>query len=204
MMRSLSPRSLLRLLSCALVGALLPSALVAQTAPPPRDQQIAGAVTPLPESMRAGAAVMGYDASFKLTSIRQGTNGMICLADDPRQPAFHSACYHEAMEPFMARGRELRANGVKGDQVDTVRFAEVKAGKLKMPSQPATMYQIFGPPTAFNPTTGAVTDAQSLFVVYTPFATEKSTGLLATPRKVGPWLMFPGTPKAHIMLSEKM
>ena len=204
MKRSLFPCPLLRALSSALVVAMLPSALVAQTAPPPRDQQIAGAVTPLPESMRAGATVLGYDASFKLTGIRQGTNGMICLADDPRQPAFHPACYHESLEPFMARGRALRASGVKDDQVDTVRFAEVKAGKLKMPTQPASLYQIFGSPTAFNPTTGAVTDAQALFVVYTPFATEKSTGLSATPRKVGPWLMYPGTPKAHIMISEKM
>lgn len=195
----------MRVLSCAVVGAaLMATAAGAQTAPPPRDQQIAGAVTPLPESMRAGAAVMGYDASFKLTTIRPGTNGMICLADDPRQPDFHPACYHESMEPFMARGRELRASGVKGDQVDTVRFAEVKAGKLKMPTQPASLYQIFGGPNSFNPATGAVTDAQALFVVYTPFATEKSTGLSAQPRKVGPWLMFPGTPKAHIMMAEKM
>jgi hypothetical protein len=182
---------------------MLPSVAVAQAAPPPA-QQIAGAVTPLPESMRAGAAVMGYDAAFKLASIRKGTNGMICLADDPRQPEFHPACYHESMEPFMARGRELRASGVKGDQVDTVRFAEAKAGKLKMPTQPASLYQIFGGPKSFDPTTGKVTDAEALFVVYTPYATEKSTGLSAAPRKVGPWLMYPGTPKAHIMISEKM
>ena len=44
----------------------------------------------------------------------------------------------------MARGRALRASGVKGDKVDTVRFAEVKAGKLEMPKQPASMYQLFG------------------------------------------------------------
>ncbi|MEP7345191.1 MAG: hypothetical protein ABI877_07985 [Gemmatimonadaceae bacterium] len=203
-MRSTSLRRWLRALLCAPVCAVIPTFLAAQTAPLARDQQIAGAVTPLPESMRAGAAVMGYDAAFKLTNIRQGTNGMICLADDPRLPPFHPACYHESLEPFMSRGRELRASGVKDEQVDTVRFAEVKAGKLKMPTQPASLYQIFGPPTAFDPTTGAVTGAQALFVVYTPFATEKSTGLSATPRKVGPWLMYPGTPKAHIMISEKM
>jgi len=197
--------STMRALSCAGVcAALTATGAKAQTAPPPREQQIAAAVTPLPESMRAGAAVLGYDASFKLTSFRTGTNGMICLADDPRQPDFHPACYHESMEPFMARGRELRASGVKGDQVDTVRFAEVKAGKIKMPTLPATLYQIFGGPNSFNPATGAVTDAQALFVVYTPFATEKSTGLSTVPRKVGPWLMFPGTPKAHIMMAEKM
>ena len=202
-MRSTSPCLSRSTLSLLLLGVILPSAAVAQAAPP-REQQMAGAVTPLPEDMRAGAAVMGYDASFKLTSMRKGTNGMICLADDPRQPEFHPACYHESMEPFMARGRELRASGVKGDQVDTVRFAEAKSGKLKVPTQPASLYQIFGGPKSFDATTGKVTDAEALFVVYTPYATEKSTGLSAKPRKVGPWLMYPGTPKAHIMISEKM
>ncbi|MFN8571574.1 MAG: hypothetical protein U0132_05905 [Gemmatimonadaceae bacterium] len=196
----------MRLRNALIVPALatLASVTSAQSGPPATDVQIAGAVTPLPATMRATATVLGYDASMKFVSLRKGTNGMICLADDPRQKGFHPACYHESMEPFMARGRELRAQGVKGDQVDTVRFAEAKSGKLKMPTQPASLYQIFGPDDAFNPTTGAVTGANALFVVYVPYATEQSTGLTTKPQKTGPWLMFPGTPKAHIMISESM
>src|SRR5437868_1139943 len=107
--------------------------------------QIAAALTPLPEEMRAGAAVLGYAAVGKsLVTLREGKNDMICLAPDPAATAFHAACYHRAMEPFMARGRSLRATGVTGGQVDTVRFAEVRAGKLKMPTQPSMLYQIFG------------------------------------------------------------
>src|SRR5207253_637755 len=103
--------------------------------------QIAAAVTPLPEEMRAGAAVLGYTAVGKqLVTLREGKNDMICLAPDPAATAFHGACYHEAMEPFMARGRALRATGVTSGQVDTVRFAEVKAGKLRMPTQPSMLY----------------------------------------------------------------
>jgi len=107
--------------------------------------QIAAAVTPLPEEMRAGATVLGYTATGKpIVTLREGTNDMICLLPDPSSSQFHAACYHKAMEPFMARGRELRAGGVSGGQVDTVRFAEVRAGKLKMPTQPSMLYQIFG------------------------------------------------------------
>ncbi len=195
-----------RLIPTLLIPAIVAVPLMAraQSAPPPKDVQIAGAVAPLPASMRATAAVLGYDASMKLVSLRTGTNGMICLADDPRIKGFHPACYHESMEPFMARGRELRAQGVKGDQVDTVRFAEAKSGKIKMPTQPATLYQVFAPDEAFNPATGVVTGGDALFVVYIPYATEQTTGLTTKPQKAGPWLMFPGTPKAHIMLSEKM
>jgi hypothetical protein len=107
--------------------------------------QIAAAVTALPEEMRAGATVLGYTEIGKpLVTLREGTNDMICLAPNPANQAFHSACYHKAMEPFMARGRALRASGVVDDKVDTVRFAEVRAGKLQMPKEPSMLYQIFG------------------------------------------------------------
>jgi len=160
--------------------------------------QIAAAVTALPEEMRAGAAVLGYTAIGRpLVTLREGKNDMTCLAPDPAATAFHAACYHQAMEPFMARGRSLRGSGVTGGQVDTVRFAEVKAGKLKMPTQPSMLYQIFG--GTFDSVTAKVTGGISLFVTYTPFATPQTTGISARPNATSPWIMFPGTPKAHIM-----
>ena len=160
--------------------------------------QIAAAVTPLPEDMRAGAEVLGYSAIGKpLVRLRDGKNDMICLAPDPAATAFHTACYHKSMEPFMERGRALRASGVTGERVDTVRFAEVKAGKIKMPTHPAMLYQIFG--GSFDSVTARASGGNSLFVTYIPFATPETTGLTAQPTRSGPWLMFPGTPKAHIM-----
>jgi hypothetical protein len=160
--------------------------------------QIAAAVTALPEEMRAGAAVLGYTAIGKsLVTLREGTNDMICLAPDPAATMFHAACYHKAMEPFMARGRALRASGVTGAQVDTVRFAEVKSGKLSVPKQPSMLYQIFG--GTFDSVTARASGGNSLFVTYIPFATPETTGISARPSDKGPWIMFPGTPKAHIM-----
>jgi hypothetical protein len=125
---------------------------------------------------------------------------MICLADNPAVPTFHVACYHESLDPFMARGRSARAEGVPEQQVDTVRFREIAEGKLKMPSQPAALWQLSGPAGSWNPVTNEVTGARPpLYVVYIPFATEATTGLPATPARGLPWIMFPGTPKAHIM-----
>lgn len=170
--------------------------------PLPAAEQIAAAVTPLPADSRAGAAVLGYGTDGKLETLRRGTNEMICLAPAPGAKSFHSACYHKAMEPFMARGRELRAQGVKDPQVDTVRFAEVKSGKLKMPTQPAMLYQIFG--GTFDPATGTVTGGRRLYVTYIPFATAATTGLSANPSDTEPWIMYPGTPKAHIMFATGM
>ena len=174
----------------------------AAAAIPSASAQVAAAVASLPEELKAGAAVLGYVTAGKLVSLRTGTNDMICLAPDPAVKAFHSACYHKAMEPFMARGRALRAEGVKGAQVDTVRFAEVKSGKIKMPTQPTMLYQIFG--GTFDEQTGKVTGGSALYLTYMPFATTATTGLTSKPSEKSPWLMFPGTPKAHIMFSVGM
>jgi hypothetical protein len=87
--------------------------------------------------------------------------------------------------------------------VDTARFAEVMSGKLVMPKQPATLYQLFG--GTYNAGTNTVAGAQSLFVIYISGATAATTGLPDKPAGPGePWIMFPGTPKAHIMLTPKM
>jgi hypothetical protein len=178
----------------------------AQTGAPavPPAQQVAAAVLPLPPDMRAGATVLGYDRAGKLVRLRVGTNDMTCLAPDPKRANFHVACYHKSMEPFMARGRALREEGTKDDQVDSVRFAEAKSGKLPLPTGAAALYSLTGPAGSFDAAAGEAKGARHLFVVYIPYATEKSTGLSARPEAGKPWIMFPGTPKAHIMFVPSM
>jgi hypothetical protein len=179
--------------------ALVSAASNAQELPPVAEQ-LTAAVLPLPANMRDGAGVMGYKTAGKLELLRASKNGMICLADDPADDRFHAACYAETLEPFMARGRALRASGVTGARVDTVRFDEAKKGTLKMPTAPAALYSLTGPKGDFDAATGKTKSSKGLFVLYMPFATSESTGLSAQPNN-GPWIMFPGTPKAHLMLS---
>src|SRR5687768_5823365 len=118
---------------------------------PPATEQIAAAVLPAPADLRATATVMGYDSNGKFVKLRTGTGALTCLASDPRAERFHVACYHKAMEPFMARGRALRRDGVKADLVDSVRFHEVRRGRLVMPRQPAVLYSLTGKPGSFDP-----------------------------------------------------
>lgn len=168
-------------------------------------RQIAAAVIPLPANLREGATVLGYRDTTTLVELRKGSNGMICLADDPTAAAFHVACYHQDMEPFMARGRALRDAGVKGEEVDSVRYREVAAGNLPLPKGPSALWQMSGPPGSWDPMTNTVTGGRSLYVIYLPFATEATSGLPTTPQAAGqPWLMSAGTPKAHIMLIPSM
>ena len=167
----------------------------------PADEQIAAAVSAAPEEDRAGARVLGYDDSGTLVELRPGTNDMVCLADDPSDERFHVACYHESLEPFMARGRPLRAEGMSRDEVQATREEEARAGTLPMPEQSAALYTLSGAPDAFDYTAGKVVEASPLYVVYIPYATEETTGLSTRQRDKGaPWIMDPGKPWAHIMI----
>jgi hypothetical protein len=188
----------------------LPVALGAQASQPTpvrltEAQQIASAVQPLPAEFRADARVLGYrSGSAALTTLREGRGAFVCLASDPSSPRFHVACYHKALEPFMARGRALRASGVKGDQVDSARFGEIRAKRLVMPSQPAALYSLTGASGSYDAATNVITGARPLNVIYISGATPESSGLSATPAEGKPWIMYPGTPKAHIMLVPRM
>ena len=162
------------------------------------DEQIVGAVLPAPEDMREGAMVYGYDADGQLVTIREGTNDLICLADKPGDDQFHAACYHKSLEPYMARGRELRAEGVDRQESFRIRHEEAEAGTLTMPSEPAAVYNLGGPLDTFDPATATV----GLYALYIPYATQASTGIPEQPIAPGaPWIMRAGTPSAHIMIS---
>ncbi len=168
---------------------------------PPAEQQIGAAVQAAPEAMRDAAAVLGYDDAGELAWLREGSNELICLADRPGDDRFHVACYHEALDPFMQRGRELRAQGLSDAEVDSIRRAEIEAGELSMPDHPASLYSLTGSGGAFDPETGEVSGAFPLYVLYTPFATGEQLGVPTRPAGNLPWLMDAGTPWAHLMVT---
>jgi hypothetical protein len=194
------------LMLASVLGPSLSSGQAAQKPFPTPEQQIAVSVMALPPNMQAGATVMGWKSpTGKLEVLRQGTNGMNCLAQFAIEPRFHVSCYHEGMEPFMLRGRQLREQGITvPEKLDSVRYLEVSQGKIRMPGQ-AALYQIIGDSASWEPTTGALSRTRLLFVIYIPGATEASSGLPTRPPANGaPWLMNAGTPKAHIMFTPTM
>ena len=175
---------------------ILPTALAMDVAPPA--DQIASAILAAPKDKRNDATVLGYNEKGAVVTLRKGTNEFICLADDPADKTFSVACYHKDLEPFMARGRELAVQGVKGKERHEVRWKEVDAGKVSMPREPRLLYVLTG--NGFDAAKGEVTNAYLRWVVYVPYATPESTGLSTTPGP-GPWLMYPGTAGAHIMIN---
>jgi len=166
-----------------------------------KENQIKAAVSPAPDGMKEGAKVLGYNDDGELTTLRKGSNQLICIADDPRQDNFHVSCYHKALEPFMKRGRELKAKGLSREKVDSIRHKEIKEEKIELPRKPMALYSLTGSKDGFDYKTGMVKNASPLYVIYIPYATEESTGLSKKPASKGaPWIMEPGTPWAHIMV----
>lgn len=184
-----------------LVGSL--TGIHAQTKIPSADVQIKTAVLAAPEAKRAGAKVYGYNEKGEWTELREGENDMICLADNPETEGLNVSCYHQDLEPFMERGRVLKNEGKSYQEIFDTRETEVKSGKLKMPESGSTLfvYSASGKEN-FNPATGEVKNGNFRYVVYIPFATSESTGLPLAPEAPGmPWIMDPGTHRAHIMLN---
>ncbi|AWV98060.1 hypothetical protein [Arcticibacterium luteifluviistationis] len=158
-----------------------------------QEQQISDAVLALDEGDRTDASVMGYDAAGEFKTLKTGSNNLICLTDDPNKEGFSVACYHKNLDPFMARGRALKKEGKDRGQVEKIREEEAKSGKLKMPEKASTLYVLSG---------DTKEDASLRWVVYIPWATAETTGLPIRPMSAGaPWIMFPGSYRAHIMIT---
>jgi hypothetical protein len=190
-------------ISMMLVGLLATKEATAQTpAIPSVEEQIAATILAAPEELRAGATVQGFDTSGKLAILRKGTNNLVCLADNPADNKFSAACYHRDLEPYMARGRELVAQGVTGGaRNDEYRWKEIREGKLSFPKEPRMLYVMSG--KGYDAATGKVTDGVVRWVIYVPNATAESTGLSTSPKRGEPWLMDAGTLGAHIMITPK-
>ncbi len=166
---------------------------------PDKEAQIKGALHAAPENKRDSVAILGYNKDGKVVELRSGSNEFICLADDPDKKGFNAACYHKSLEPFMAFGRELRAKGRSHGEIRKIRSEAIENEELEMPDK-ATLHVLTG--KRYSVEQDKVIDGYLRYVVYIPFATPESTGLPTQPSSPGgPWIMDPGTHRAHIMIN---
>ncbi len=156
------------------------------------DQQISEALMPLPEDLRTGAAVIGYNAESEEIVLRRGSTDFTCTADSPAT-GFFVACFPNIIAEYRARSAELLAAGTPEDEYRDIVSAEIEAGTLPVPDR-SVIYYLSGP---------NFENALPLLAIYLPGATAESTGLSTMPNPFRPWLMFAGTPAAHIMVPGK-
>ncbi len=174
----------------ALVGALIVAGAgfaSAQTV----EQKVAQAVSALPESMRADATVVEYDAEGYRTILREGTNSLVCEPDDATVEGFRVTCYHQNRIARLNFERQLAATGKPALEVFQARSAKVDAGELPLPVAGQMGYFLGGDDAA------SATPTRS---VRLPYATSESTGLPTERGEDGIWLMQAGTNRAHLMI----
>lgn len=155
------------------------------------NQQIREAIRALPEALREGAKVVGYAESGERVTLKKGSNGMTCWADDPRPNSdepFYVVCFPESLERFFKRNRDLKEGKVPNRR--KVLTAEIEAGKIPLPEF-AMRYTLRG--QIFE-------EALPLTVIHVPYAKTDGTGLSSEVDNFRPWLMWAGTPLAHIMI----
>lgn len=179
----------------SLVGVLVLTNLfpVAKAA---NQSQIAEAVLPLPEDLRAGATVVAYDPETGARKVlRQGSNSLEC---EPQNPADgFIRCYNNLTAPRRELEAKLRAQKKSDKEIQEAVAAGIKAGTLKVPAFGTMSYRL------------ATKDGviKCLWVMSVPYATPESIGVSTTSQRDAalkghplPWLMLAGTADAHVMI----
>ena len=151
-------------------------------------------VSPLQDAEKDGATVI-REQGGEWVILREGSGTFVCIADDPSDDRFRATCYHKSLDSYMARGRELRKQGIDGAENVQKRREEIAAGTLEMPSY-GLLFQINAP----GDWSGDTTTANRRTVIYVPYAQSEDLGLPTSPSD-GPWFMHSGLATAHIMIS---
>lgn len=184
-MVSTTPRAQLatprRVVSTLLTGAalalLLPATAVAQ------QDIIESAMSAGPATVSMNAAVMNWN----LETVREGTNGWTCLPDRPDTQGNDPWCVNEPWLDF------LQAYvGQKEPTYTTVGIAYMLQGDSPVSNTD---------PYATEPTSPEdwVVGLGPHLMVIVPDL-EMLEGVSTDPYNGGPWIMWPGTPYAHLMI----
>ncbi len=186
-------KRLIGLAGALVLANLLPVAIAATQSV---EDQIAEAVQPLPEDLRAGATVVSYDAETGARHVlRQGTNSLEC---EPRNPTDgFIRCYNKVTVPRHEMEAKLHAQKKSPKEIQEAIAAAIKDGSLKVPPFGTMSYRL-------ATKDGAI---KRLWVMSVPYATPESLGVSTTSQRDAalkghglPWLMLAGTPGAHVMI----
>ena len=157
-------------------------------------EEIAAAVLPLPDDLKAGATIYNYDAGGDRKILRAGTNGVECM---PMGKDGFTWCYSVATRDRRDFSAKLRGQGKSDKEIGELTAEATKSGTIKAAPMGAMMYRYSADPKRIK----------LLWVMQVPNQTPESLGVsTGSQRDAGlkghgmPWMMLPGTPGAHIMI----
>jgi hypothetical protein len=191
-------RAFLTLVMASLAALLLAGPASGQS----QSQTIDAAVTPLPAAMKNGAAVVRLDAYGQPETLRDGTNGLVCIADKPGDAEFDVRCYRDSFIHVVYRNFQLKASGSS-----TTVAAEITAGQLKLSNEPTAGYRCLGPANIYDASTKSVIGTEHCWEsLHFPFRTAQEVGfpdMSEVPEnlhRMVPYIMASGTYWAHVMI----
>jgi hypothetical protein len=151
-----------------------------------REAKVKRALSAAPGDVAKSAKVMDMDEQGKVTVLREGTNGFTCFPGHPEKIGDVAMCADEAsmqwISDFMAH-KPKPTNTIPGI---TYMFA---GGTDWSATEP---YATSGTPIKEPPH----------WMLFWPFDS-KETGLSDKPKDTGTWIMWAGTPYAHLMINQK-
>jgi hypothetical protein len=169
-------------------ASLCPLEQATAQARPTDDQLITQAIAAAPTQIAKGAAVMAPQPDGKMKELRSGTNGFSCMPDNPASPGKDPMCVdREGMEWLQA-------------YVSHAPKPTNKAPGLAYMLQGGSDISANEPYAKADENTKFVTSPPHWMVLW-PFEPEAS-GLATTPKKTGTWIMWAGTPYAHLMVNQ--
>jgi hypothetical protein len=180
------PRKVLAVaLVATIFAALCPATLLAQV---DNAAKIASAMSAAPPAISKDATIVDWpDATGKMATLRQGTNGWTCLASQPASGKLvnNSACFDAnfwAMLSSMFAGKPPAVKGIGYSYMLSNDWWEGNTSPTDTVQTPTNDWHHTG----------------SHVMVYYP---DKAalTGLPTHPSMTGPYVMWPNTPYAHVM-----
>ena len=165
------------LLLATAIGLLLPGGLYAQ------DEAIKSAVSAAPASLSKDATVMDWEMNV----LREGTNGWVCLPDRPDTPG---------TDPWCVNGPWLNFLKAYVSHEEPT-YTTTGIAYMLMGDSPVSNTD----PYATEKTTDAdwVDNLGPHLMILVPDPSMLE-GLSTDPHNGGPWIMWPETPYAHIMI----
>jgi len=180
----------------AVAGASLLIALMGQSVSTAQSaDDIAKAVLPLPEDLRAGAAIYVYDGKGDRKVLRPGTNMVECMPKNPEDG--FTRCYNKTTADRRDFEAKLKAKKTPEKEIDAAMDKATKEGKIKPAPYGVINYRYSDDDKRIK----------LLWIMAVPNATPEMTGVSTVSQRDAalkgkglPWMMLPGTPGAHIMI----
>lgn len=146
---------------------------------------IKSATSAAPMHIGKDATVITFDAAGKMVTLRAGTNDFTCMADNPNSPGEDPMCLDK---PGMQWATSWMNKEPKPANTEPGLAYMLKGGSDVSATDPwATDTQSF-------------IDSPPHIMILWAFDAEKS-GLPTKPQKTGTWIMWGGTPYAHLMVN---